>query len=408
MTADSEIFLVDDDADFREATAELLKDAGLRVQAVSSADPMLRALDPEWAGVVLCDVRMAGMDGFATLKAVRAQAPRVPFIMITGHGDVRLAIAAIKAGAYDFIEKPVQPDVLLSTLKRSIAARKLYLDNARLRSRAQRGGGLRSQILGRAPAIKEVRRLLADIAPLPVTVLMLGEPGTGKSLAAQALHDHGRGDGELHFIACATANEQNFTSKLASLPCDGSVIFRSVHLLGPEMQSHLAEFLRRDDRPRAVLTATARDTLDDRLFYLASGVTVELPPLRDRERDAFILLEHFLRDAAARFGRPLPMTTKEMLGPMARHQWPGNVRELYAVAERLVIGLPPDLVDRRIGDTSGLNYDDAMQRFEADLLGQALRETGGRKGAAAALLAIPRKRLYLRMKAVGLMAPGQK
>jgi two-component system C4-dicarboxylate transport response regulator DctD len=328
--------------------------------------------------------------------------------MITGHGDVRLAIAAIKAGAYDFIEKPVQPDVLLSTLKRSIAARKLYLDNARLRSRAQRGGGLRSQILGRAPAIKEVRRLLADIAQLPVTVLMLGEPGTGKSLAAQALHDHGRGDGELHFIACATANEQNFTSKLASLPCDGSVIFRSVHLLGPEMQSHLAEFLRRDDRPRAVLTATARDTLDDRLFYLASGVTVELPPLRDRERDTFILLEHFLRDAAARFGRPLPMTTKEMLGPMARHQWPGNVRELYAVAERLVIGLPPDLVDRRIGDTSGLNYDDAMQRFEADLLGQALRETGGRKGAAAALLAIPRKRLYLRMKAVGLMAPGQK
>ena len=120
MTADSEIYLVDDDADFREATAELLKDAGLRVQAVSSADPMLRALDPEWAGVVLCDVRMAGMDGFATLKAVRAQAPRVPFIMITGHGDVRLAIAAIKAGAYDFIEKPVQPDVLLSTLKLSL------------------------------------------------------------------------------------------------------------------------------------------------------------------------------------------------------------------------------------------------------------------------------------------------
>ena len=90
------------------------------------------------------------------------------------------------------------------------------------------------------------------------------------------------------------------------------------------------------------------------------------------------------------------------------YQWPGNVRELYAVAERLVIGLPPDLVDRRIGDTSGLNYDDAMQRFEADLLGQALRETGGRKSDAAALLAIPRKRLYLRMKAVGLLAPGQK
>jgi two-component system C4-dicarboxylate transport response regulator DctD len=319
-----------------------------------------------------------------------------------------LAIAAIKAGAYDFIEKPVQPDVLLSTLKRSLAARKLYLDNARLRSRIQRGGGLRSQILGRAPAIKEVRRLLADIAPLPVTVLMLGEPGTGKSLAAQALHDHGHGGGELHIIACATANEQNFSDNLSSLPNEGSVIFRGAHLLGPEMHGHLTEFLRRDDRPRAVLTATARNVLDDRLFYLASGVTIELPPLRERERDIFILLEHFLREAAARFGRPLPMTTEEMLSPMARHQWPGNVRELRAVAERLVIGLPPDLIDRRTGDTSKLNYDEAMQRFEYDLLGQALRETGGRKSDAAALLAIPRKRLYLRMKAVGLLAPGQK
>lgn len=408
MKTDFDIYLVDDDADFREATLELLEDAGLQVQAFSSADPMVQALDPEWSGVVLCDVRMAGMDGFATLKAVRAQAPRVPFIMITGHGDVRLAIAAIKAGAYDFIEKPVQPDVLLSTLKRSLAARKLYLDNARLRSRIQRGGGLRSQILGRAPAIKEVRRLLADIAPLPVTVLMLGEPGTGKSLAAQALHDHGHGGGELHIIACATANEQNFSDNLSSLPNEGSVIFRGAHLLGPEMHGHLTEFLRRDDRPRAVLTATARNVLDDRLFYLASGVTIELPPLRERERDIFILLEHFLREAAARFGRPLPMTTEEMLSPMARHQWPGNVRELRAVAERLVIGLPPDLIDRRTGDTSKLNYNEAMQRFEYDLLEQALRETGGRKSDAAALLAIPRKRLYLRMKAVGLLAPGQK
>ena len=112
MTSDPEIYLVDDDADFREATTELLEDAGLRVRAVSSADRMLRELDPEWAGVVLCDVRMPGMDGFATLKAVQAQALRVPFIMITGHGDVRLAISAMKAGAYDFIEKPVQPDVL--------------------------------------------------------------------------------------------------------------------------------------------------------------------------------------------------------------------------------------------------------------------------------------------------------
>ena len=406
--ADAEVYLVDDDADFREATAELIEDAGLLVEAFAAAGPMLQALDPEWAGVVLCDVRMARMDGFAALKAVRAAAPSVPFIMITGHGDVRLAVAAIKAGAYDFIEKPVQPDVLLSTLKRSVGARKLLLENTRLQSRTQRRGGIRSQILGRSSEIKDLRRVLGEIATLPVTVTVLGEPGTGKMLAAEVLHDHGTGDGALEIINCATETEQGFAETLARLADVGTVVFRGADMLTPRVSEHLANFLRREDRPRAILTAKNRDALDDGVYYLASGATVLLPPLRDRDKDTFILLEHFLREAAKRFGKPLPMTTKEMLKPMNRYPWPGNVRELRAVAERLIIGLPSGLEKRRVSEMGTLQYDNAMQRFERELLEQALRETAGRKGDAAELLSIPRKRLYLRMKAVGLLEPGQK
>ena len=116
MRAEPEIYLIDDDADFREATLEVLIDSGLRAIAFSSSEPMLAKLDSEWPGVILCDVRMAGKDGFATLKSVKELAPEVPFLMITGHGDTRLAISAIKSGAFDFIEKPVQPEFLIETL----------------------------------------------------------------------------------------------------------------------------------------------------------------------------------------------------------------------------------------------------------------------------------------------------
>lgn len=391
-----------------QRSAELIEDAGLTVKAFAAADPMLQALDPEWAGVVLCDARMAGMDGFAALKAVRAAAPGVPFIMITGHGDVRLAVASIKAGAYDFIEKPVQPDVLLSALKRSVGARKLLLENMRLQSRGQRHGGIRSQILGRSAEIKDLRRVLGEIAALPVTVTVLGEPGTGKMLAAEVLHEHGTGDGTLEIINCATETEQDFAEALARLPDLGTVVFRGADMLTPRQNEHLGNYLRSEDRPRAILTAKDRDALDDGIYYLASGATVLLPPLGDRDKDIFILLEHFLREAAKRFGKPLPMTTKDMLAPMHRYTWPGNVRELRAVAERLVIGLPSGLEDRKNADKTALHYDEAMQRFERELLEQALRETAGRKGDAAELLSIPRKRLYLRMKAVGLLEPGHK
>lgn len=409
-----QVYVVDDDHDFREATCEMLDDEGLQTRSFQSGPDMLEQLDPEWGGVILCDIRMAKMDGFEVLKAVRAAAPEVPFIMITGHAEMRLAIAAIKAGAYDFLEKPVQPEVLLSMLRRTLNARKLVLENKRLRRRIARQGGMVSQLLGRSDVIRECRKALLELASLPITVTIYGETGTGKALAARMLHDYGEGTGGFHSVNCATVSADELLRELDGIDKQVDTLFvRAIHVLDSKGQTYLADFLRRDDRPRVILSYTGSlsdpaSNLSDELLYLVNVATIEMPALRARNRDVYFLLEAFLREASGRYGKGLPNVTKEMLAPLGKYEWPGNVRELRNVAERMVIGLGLNLqVSSRVGSAPQPTYEEAMLSFERSLLEQALRETDGRKGAAAEQLAIPRKRLYLRMKAVGLLKSGQ-
>lgn len=408
------VYVVDDDHDFRDATCEMLEDEGVQPRGFATGSAMLEQLDPEWGGVILCDIRMAKMDGFEVLKAVRAAAPEIPFIMITGHAEMRLAIAAIKAGAYDFLEKPVQPEVLLSMLRRTLNARKLVLENKRLRRRIARQGGMVSQLLGRSDVVRECRKALLELAPLPITVTIYGETGTGKALAARMLHDYGEGTGGFHTVNCATVPADDLLTDLDAIdPQIDTVFVRAIHELDVKGQTFLADYLRRKKRPRVILSYTGSLTdpdtnLSDELLYLVNVATIEMPALRTRNRDVYFLLEAFLREASERYGKGLPNVTKEMLAPLAKHEWPGNVRELRNVAERMVIGLGLNLqTPARSGNAPQPSYDEAMLSFERTFLEQALRETDGRKGAAAERLAIPRKRLYLRMKAVGLLKAGQ-
>ena len=409
-----QIYLVDDDKDFREATCEYLQEEGLSTRAFSNGQTMLDNLDPEWSGVILCDIRMSKMDGFAVLKAARLAAPAVPVVMITGHGDVRLAINAIKAGAYDFLEKPVQPDFLLSIMNRTINARKLIIENKRLRSRLARRGGMASQLIGRSIAMKACRKALLDLATLPITVTLFGETGTGKSFAARILHEYGEGAGEFYTINCAALNLGGLQKNLTEIGKNTETLYiRAVHKLDLKDQTLLADYLQRHERPRIVLSYTgtlepsAHDTISDELLYLINAATIEMPPLRTRNKDIYLLLEVFLREAAIKYNKRLPYITQEILAPLGKHDWPGNVLELYNVAERMVIGLGVNLMQRRQGDTQqSSTYDEAMLEFERNILEQTLRETSGKKGEAAQKLSIPRKRLYLRMKAVGLSISG--
>ncbi|WP_417244043.1 sigma-54-dependent transcriptional regulator [Celeribacter sp.] len=407
------IYVVDDDADFREATCEFLTEEGLTARGFADGQSMLDMIDPEWDGIVLTDIRMAGLDGFSVLKAAKQAAPEVPVVMITGHGDVRLAIAAIKAGAYDFLEKPVQPDVLISMMQRTLNARKLVIENKRLRRRMARRGGMASQLIGRSGVMKTCRQALLDLAPLPITVTLFGEAGTGKSLAAQILHEYGEGEGAFSVLNCGTIGARGLQGDLDALGRDTVTLYvRAVHKLDHKDQTLLADYLRSRDRPRVVLSHTGSlaqpPNISDELLYLINVASLEMPPLRDREKDVYLLLETFLRGAAQQYAKRLPNITKDMLAPLGKHRWPGNVRELRNVAERMVIGLAPNLDDQQPKVSHEQpRYEDAMLAFERTLLEHALRETGGRKSEAAALLAIPRKRLYLRLRAVGLSTAGR-
>jgi two-component system C4-dicarboxylate transport response regulator DctD len=399
MTDEKLIYLVDDDKDFREATCEFLEAEGFPTAAFEQGDAMLAQLDPEWNGIILCDFRMQKMDGLAVLEAARKSAPGVPFVMLTGHGDLRTAIAATRAGAYDFLEKPVQPDYLLSLLHRGLKVRKLAVENNRLRRRVARYSDMRSRLIGTSKAMKACRNELLNVTPLPVTVTLYGEAGTGKELGARTIHE---------FSATATIDSLRAELERQTDPQD-TLFMRSLHQMDAFLQSHLAEFLRQGQRPRVIVSMIgdpdahmASGVLTRELYYLINVATICLPPLRSRDRDIFILLENFLRTGAARLGKRLPHVDTALIERFRAHDWPGNVRELRNVADRLVIGLPVDLKATARDAGLTMSYDEAMRDFERSLLERTLVETGGHKGDAAAMLSIPRKRLYLRLKAVGL------
>ncbi|SEN59507.1 two-component system, NtrC family, C4-dicarboxylate transport response regulator DctD [Paracoccus alcaliphilus] len=416
-----EVMLVEDDADLRQATTETLEQAGFRVHAFEAALPALAALAPDFPGVILSDLRMPGLSGLDFLDRAREVAPEVPFILITAHGDVPAAIRAMRGGAHDFLEKPCAPELMLDVLRRAQAMRDLHLENARLRQTR-----IEDRLIGRSAAMKDLRQHLRALAGLQLDLLIAGETGTGKELAARILHDLSpHADGPFVAINCGALSEAEvdrelfgtsdapgliaraeggtlYLDELESMP-DGLQVrllrvveSREITPLGAAPLPVNLRILGSVKRPPDALVAEGRLRAD--LFHRFHA-TLPLPPLREREGDAALLVAHFAAEAAARHDLPKPHIDNTLGRRIAWHDWPGNVREARNLAERLVIGL--DVSFPSPGETTGtadMDFDTAMDAFESRLLRSALIQTGGRKAEAAALLGIPRKRLYLRLR----------
>ena len=432
MTTEPRIFIVDDDPDLLSAMVEIVQAAGLPARGFARGRAMLGDLDPEWDGMILSDMRMPELSGLDLLDQARAMAPGVPFVLITAHGDVRSAVQAIRRGAFDFIEKPAPPEYLLAVIRRALETRRLQLENRRLKERIARGTDLRARLLGRSVAMRNCRRELAAVAPLRVDVLLFGEAGTGKQLAARALHDFSGVDGEFVPVNAGGLTEANFDAILlgdgdgpgAIAAAQGGTLYLDrAQEMAPALQHRLLTLMEArgpaggDFRVIASAHGAIADlrrdgALTDDLYYRLSLAEVELPPLRDREGDVYLLLAQFLRESAARHDRRFPELSRAELAPYRSYHWPGNLRELRNVAEKLVIGLkvtlqPPARAGVAGSAIDALEYDDAMREFESSLLRAALNKTGGRKADAATLLGMPRKRLYLRMRACGMVPSGQ-
>jgi DNA-binding NtrC family response regulator len=446
MNRNLTVLLVEDDADLQLGCVQALQLADIAVQAFDSVEAVLPHLSPGMAGVVVTDMRLPGSDGLSLIAEAYDLDPDLPVIMITGHGDVNLAVQAMRSGAYDYIPKPFSAEQLVEVVQRALDKRRLTLEVANLRRALTLSEGLEGKLVGHAPAMARVRQLLSEIADLPVDVLIRGETGTGKEVVARALHDHSRRrnapyvalncgglpdsllDSELfgHEPGAFTGAQKRrigriehanggtlFLDELESMPLGVQVKLlrvlqeRSIERLGSNQSIPVdvrVVAATKDD----LLARAQQGTFRVDLVYRLNVVNIELPALRERREDIPMLLEHFMLLAASRYGRPEPRLPAAQLRQLMAQDWPGNVRELRNVADALVLGVGPQWISPReappgepgLGTEPGLA--ETVDNFERGLIANALERHGGHVGQTAKALHLPKTTLVDKIRKHGL------
>jgi two-component system C4-dicarboxylate transport response regulator DctD len=432
------VIVVDDEAPIREAVQQWLSLSGFDVQLFSRAEDCLARLPEHFPGVVLSDVRMPGMGGLELLEQLHKRDPDLPVILLTGHGDVPMAVDAMRDGAYDFLEKPFTPETLLGSLRRALEKRALVLENRRLHEQAVTRSRLDATLLGLSPTMQTLRRQVQDLAQLPVNVLIRGETGSGKEMVARCLHDFGpRAKKPFVAVNCAAIPEQLFEAELFGHEsgaftgaqgkrigklefADGGTLFldeiesmplaQQVKLLRVIQDRRLERLGSNQsiDVDLRIIAATKPDLLEEAkagrfredLAYRLNIAELRLPPLRERREDIPLLFGHFSRQAAERMGRSAPIVSGGQLSHLLSHDWPGNVRELANAAERQVLGLDkPGSVDMPEGQSLAAQ----QEAFEAHCLRSALSRHRGDIKAVLHELQLPRRTLNEKMQRHGLI-----
>ncbi|AMB85941.1 C4-dicarboxylate ABC transporter [Pseudomonas agarici] len=431
------VMVVDDEASIRSAVEQWLSLSGFAVQVFSRAEECLARLPADFPGVIISDVRMPGVDGLELLERVRILDADLPVILLTGHGDVKMAVEAMRDGAYDFLEKPFSPEALLSSLGRALEKRRLVLENRRLHEQADSRSRLDASLLGVSRSLQTLRRQVLELAPLPVNVLIRGETGSGKELIARCLHDFGpRAAKPFVALNCAAIPEPLFETELFGHEsgaftgaqgrrigkleyADGGTLFLDeIESMPLAQQVKLLRVLQEQKLERLgsnrsihvdlrIVAATKPDLLEEAragrfredLAYRLTVAELRLPPLRERREDIPLLFEHFARGAAERLGRTTTALSGPQLSRLLSHDWPGNVRELANAAERSVLGLgepEPEGID------SGQSLAAQQEAFEAQCLRSALARHKGDVKAVLEELQLPRRTFNEKMQRHGL------
>lgn len=435
------ILFVEDDAAVRLGSVQAFQLRGLEVQAFERAEQALRHIDRGFPGILVSDIRLPGMDGLALLEHVMAVDATLPVILVTGHGDIAMAVDAMRRGAYDFIEKPFSSEQLVDVAQRALEKRHLTLELAAVRQALAHRDHIEAKILGRSPAIERLRRAILELADADANVLVLGETGTGKELVARSLHDYGRRQAK-HFAAinCAGIPELLFESEVFGHEVGsftgavkrrvgkiehtqgGTLFLDEIETMPMSLQVKLLRVLQEKKFERVgsnellamdcrIVAGTKADLLAlstqkqfrDDLYYRLGVIVLEVPPLRDRRDDIPLLFEHFVLHAAAAYNRPVPVVSATQMGELMSRAWPGNVRELRNVAERFTLGMLTRVDEAGMECTAGeATLDTQMSRFERYLIEEVLRETSGRASLAAERLGVPKKTLYDKMRRLGI------
>ncbi len=437
-----EIYLVDDDAEIRRSLAQSLELEGYQTTGFASAKEALCKLQENWAGVIISDINMPEMNGITFLRECIKSDPDLSIIMLTGHGDVSKAVESMRLGAYDFLEKPFKVEELLDRISKAFEKRSLILENRDLRAEIDAQSGPGPRIFGSSPQIKAIRRLLMRLSEAPANVLISGESGVGKKLAAEFLHMHGPFcDSPLISYKCgAVANsdikqelEKSFLSSfkdaIQSSSCykgkvQATLVLDEAERLSAEDQTVLVDLV--DDgfamlldqietsKLQVRLVSTTEEKLSNLvelgrfrqdLFYRLNVMSVEIPAIRERPEDVPLLFQNYLRIASSRYGIAVPRVTSAQLSWLRTYDWPGNLRELQSIAERfLLVGDDSVFSNRGSADNGEINLSLAEQvrRFERTVLQSALQECKGHLKRVQRQLNVPRKTLYEKMKKYGL------
>jgi len=420
------ILLVEDDVAFSAALMDSFAIAELEVELHADGQSALSSIAASPPAVVITDVRMPRLDGNDLLDAVLAVDPEVPVIMMTGHGDIAMAVSALKRGAYDFIEKPFVTEYLIASVRRALETRRLVLENRRLRQMAAENEG-HFPLLGQTAVMTRVRDTVRQVAGADVDVLLEGETGTGKELVAHLLHRWSRRQRRA-FVAidCAAlpegqADELLFGGRIRrgrlAEAHRGTLFLDGVEHLSPTLQGRLLRAIEEREvvspsgettvlDVRVVASATQdvqRAVAEGRLradfVYRLSTVKIHLPPLRERRADVGVLFSYFLDEASRQHGVPRPAIGAEVEARLLTDDWPGNVRELRNFATQLALGLVRD----PIAAAQGLGLSEQMDIFEAGVLRKMLEQCDGDAGRAADALHLPRRSLYARLQKHGIV-----
>ncbi len=446
------ILIVDDEASHRQMIRAVLTVEGYEIHEADDGQSAVASVTNRFYDLVLMDVRMARLSGIEALKEIKHLSPGIPIVIMTAYASVGTAVEALKAGAYDYITKPLDIDELKLLVEKALRFRHLEQENLHLKERLDDRFDF-SNIIGRSRSIQRVFETIGLVAPSEATVLITGESGTGKELIANAIHQNSpRKDRPFIKVNCAALPENLLESELFGhekgaftgavarkkgrfqLAHDSSIFLDEIAEMAPITQTKILRVLQEREFESVggtqthkvdvrLIAATNKDLEEeikngrfrDDLYYRLNVVSVEVPPLRKRQDDIPLLADYFLKTYSTKNRKMIKGFTPRAMDLMMRHQWPGNVRELENIVERAVIMARGEMItpiefphvlkelDADLKATSlNLQSGRSLKEVEKEMILRTLEETGGNRTHAAKILGISRRTLQLKLKEYGI------
>ena len=445
MKTQAKILIVDDEAIVRESLRDWLSDAGHYVLTAENGSQALEIIQKEKPALTIADLVMPGMDGIELMKRTKELAVDTEFIIITAYGSIPTAVAAVRQGAYDYIEKPFSPERVELLIEKLAERKRLVEENISLRQKLEERYCFEN-IVTKSPKMRQIIELIGVVAKSNTTVLITGESGTGKELVARAIHSRSRRkDRPFVAVSCAALPESLLSSELfghekgaftgAHIQRKGKIEFANrgtlfldeIGEMSANIQVHLLRVLEEKEFARVggnelvradvrIISATNKDLKQavanrqfrEDLYYRLNVVNIDLPPLRERREDILLLARHFLEKFARENQKRLTGLSREVNDFLLKYQWPGNVRELENTIERAVILAKGRYIDidslLQRASTSGESIlpGTSLKEVEKSYIMGVLNQTSGNYTEAARVLGISRATLYHKVKAYGL------